>query len=152
MQANVISDIKLLKNELRQRVGQKKYEVWFSNSEFSIENDLLRVVAPNSFVSGLLKKNFYSDINECAKAVSGSQVRVSFDSSNAKSETPSKPEAVRLKRRMMPVAAPVVIDEPTASYQKPSKRSYKHTLDTFIVGNQNKMAYNGRQDCFRDSR
>jgi chromosomal replication initiator protein len=144
LQVDVVNDIKLLKNELRQRVGEKKYEVWFSNSEFRMENDRLSVVAPNSFMSGLLKKNFRSDIDECARIVSGSNVIVSFDTGNCAADLQASRgrDERAARRRTMPVTPPVVISDPTASHDRRNKRSYKHTLDTFIVGSKNKMAFN----------
>ncbi len=144
MQAIVHTDIGQLKNELLERLGHNKYDVWFSNSDFRINDGRLTVLAPNSFISGMLKKTFYTDIKECVKNVSGTPLTISFDvlaqdegrSDGLRAETAHS--NVRAQR-IMPLAKPVIVDTP---HRKGSARSYKHTLDTFVVGSKNQMAYN----------
>ncbi len=143
LQANVNTDIRQLKSELLERIGHNKYDVWFSESDFRINNDCLTVLAPNAFISGMLKKTFYADINECVKNVSGANLAISFDVLTQDDDIASS--AVRSSmqaKRVMPLAKPVVLDTPSSSGSERSPRSYKHTLETFIVGSKNKMAYN----------
>lgn len=137
MRGKIADNIHTLRNELRRRIGSEKYDSWFSKSDFRIEEGLLKVVAPNTFVSGLLKRNFQSDIDLCVRELSDSQLSVQFEVASGK--TDKTPPA---KRRMMPVAPVVVEDTNAPSRNKSGKQTYKHTLDSFIVGKKNNMAFN----------
>ena len=145
LQANVNTDIRQLKSELLERLGHNKYDVWFSESDFRINNDCLTVLAPNAFVSGMLKKTFYADINECAKNISGTNLSISFDVFSQNDDSLPARQASQNHtrvRKVMPLSKPVVVDTQPCNSSERSARSYKHTLDTFIVGSKNKLAYN----------
>ncbi len=136
MQSNLECDIKDFRDELCRRLGREKYNVWFSQSEFAFEQDHLKVLAPNSFMCGLIKKNFHTDINECAKTLGGSELTVHFTNAS-NTGTVKKDKRPRRTRPLSHTSA-----QPKPRPAQGFSTSCKHTLDTFVVGKKNEMAYN----------
>lgn len=137
MKFDVETDIKQIKSRLREQIGDSKYEIWFSKSDFCVENDMLRVLAPNAFIGGMLRRNYRNEIDLCVKDVLGSKVSVVVDISSPSAD--AKPAQQR--QRIMPLAEPIVVDTETAKPAKTNLKGLKHTLDTFVVGSKNRMAF-----------
>jgi len=113
---NVIGEIESL---LEQRIGSRKYKLWFNGSTKFV---------PNNFVGSWIRNNFSDDINQIAKQVIGiePQISVKVNSSSEKTVNEENPRPrIHISKN-----------------NKTLRRKLRNSLDTFIVGPSNELAYN----------
>jgi len=123
---NVIGEIESL---LEQRIGSRKYKLWFNGStKFALDENHLTIEVPNNFVGSWIRNNFSDDINQIAKQVIGiePQISVKVNSSSEKTVNEENPRPrIHISKN-----------------NKTLRRKLRNSLDTFIVGPSNELAYN----------
>lgn len=68
-----------LADAIAQRVGQQRYQVWFSNStRLDLKHDALEIVVPNDFISEWIGTHYVRPIQEAASEVLGCSMPVRF--------------------------------------------------------------------------
>jgi chromosomal replication initiator protein len=141
MQSTVTDEISAINEALAEKVGPQKFRIWFKNStRLTLSNGYLKVGVPNLFIASWLENHFLNDIGQAARAVivaspkitftidpelSGHQRRTQLDS---QAQLVGKAQGRFLSRR-------------TKDKKTPKKR-LKLSLDTFVVGQSNQLAYN----------
>ena len=150
MQTTITDEVSALNSAIEDRIGQQRFRVWFRNStRFSLSEDYLKVGVPNPFIGNWIETHFLRDINEAVLAVTGSSRKVAFN---------VEPELSGNQRRGQ-------LDSQAQLVQKAHNRTtrsrtiaagrrvvapLKLTLDTFVEGPGNQLAYNAAQSIISD--
>jgi chromosomal replication initiator protein len=141
-------DTTAITDELAKRIGAQKYRIWFQNSaRFSLADGYLRIGVANPFLATWLEGHFLKDIKSAAEAAMGCLPEISFT---------IDPE-LSGERRRSPVAGRAVTAAKargTASATEgPSTESGENvrlTLDSFVVGPSNELAFNAARALIRE--
>ena len=154
-----------LASAIAQRVGQQRFHVWFDNStRLDLRQDGLEIAVPNDFISEWIGRNFTRPIQEAAHEVLGCPLQVRFQvvpelfevdasvkaSDKSDANATANSQATEAKRNGEPIhrAAAIIprgrmsassADESISSLMQPRLR---HSIDTFVVGASNQLAYN----------
>ena len=77
---------------LQKTLSKPSFETWISPAKFSFfDNGLLTLIAPNTFSSDWLRKNYCETIEKAAKEICGHEVKVVFKSeTNISSDSTNK--------------------------------------------------------------
>jgi chromosomal replication initiator protein len=135
---------------LAERIGKQKYRIWFENStNFSLTDGYLKVSVPNSFIASWIENHFLSEIGEAVRSVTGNEVKVTFtidphltghqrrsqlDSNLSVSKSDGKGRFRAGLRKSEGIGA--------SASQKNQRRKLKLSLETFVVGSSNELAFN----------
>ena len=142
MQAAFTSEIAAINQAVADRIGQQKYRVWFKNStKLTITDNYLKVGVPNSFIGNWIESHFLRDICHAVRAATGTDKKVVFNIAPELSGRQKRPQldsqAEHVKRAR---------GVSTRSRIKPRSRQetgpLKLSLDNFVVGATNQLAYN----------
>jgi chromosomal replication initiator protein len=140
MHSTVTDEVSAIKEALASKVGAQKYRIWFKNStRMNLSDGYLKIGVPNLFIAGWLENHFMRDITEAAHAVTRQQPRITFT---------IDPELSGHQRRTQLDSQAQQVDKahtgpPNRVAQlQPSKKKLKFSLDTFVVGSCNQLAYN----------
>lgn len=165
------AQIARLANAIAQRVGQQRYQVWFSNStRLDLKHDALEIAVPNDFIGEWIGTHYVRPIQEAASEVLGCSMPVRFsvmpqlfeqkpnaDARQALRQAPAPatggnghPAPVTPAQAPRPVASPRlrgVLKEldPVKTPATPTTHGrprLRHDLDSFVVGSGNQVAFN----------
>ena len=107
-----------VQQSLQKTLSKPSFETWIRPAKFNcFENGLLTLIAPNTFSSDWLRKNYCETIEKAAKEICGHDVKVVF-----KSETNTSSD---------------LIDE-----DKPNEKNVHHQTRSFSSNNQNNSSKN----------
>ncbi|HOV76695.1 MAG TPA: chromosomal replication initiator protein DnaA [Sedimentisphaerales bacterium] len=142
-------DTTAITDALAKRIGAEKFKIWFQNSaRFSLVDGYLRIGVANPFLATWLEGHFIQDIREAAESVLGSRPEISFtidaDLSGERRRTPvnSKPApAVKAREGSL-----IAKDGEAAG----AAENLRLTLDSFIVGPSNELAFNAARALIRE--
>ncbi len=133
LMGNAVGEIESL---LEQRIGSRKYKLWFNGStKFALDEDRLVIEVPNNFVGGWIRNNFVDDINQIARQVIGIEPKISVkvnSEQEKKKDYNEKAISEENSRTRIHISR----------NNKSLKRKLRNSLDTFIVGPSNELAYN----------
>jgi chromosomal replication initiator protein len=130
---------------IAENIGQQKFQIWFKNStKLTLAGGYLKVGVPNAFIANWIENHFLNEIGQAVRAVTGTEAKVTFA---------VDPELADHQRRMQldgQVSAAGTTTRHGARFQRdrkgkaqsPSGRRLKLSLDTFVVGSSNELAYN----------
>lgn len=144
MQVLFTEEIKAICEHLAELVGEAKYKIWFKNSaRMTLSEQGLEIAVANSFIASWIENHFARAIREAVKAVTGSDGPVRFVIDAAVAPVQRKAPAAKPR----PAAA---IDGivPRSAFVPPLKL----TLDTFVVGEKNQLAYNAARTVIGDEK
>ncbi len=141
MQAVIMDEIAAINQAIAERVGQQKYRVWFRNStRLVLADGYLKVGVPNLFIGSWIEAHFANDIGQAVHSVTGTEKKVVFN---------IDPELSGNQRRtQLDSQAQLVEKAQNRSIRSKSKLQYPHnrplklSLDSFVVGPSNELAYN----------
>ncbi|MBN1788757.1 MAG: chromosomal replication initiator protein DnaA [Sedimentisphaerales bacterium] len=145
----IIDEISAINQKLAERIGQQKFRIWFKNStHFTLSDNYLKVGVPNPFVGSWIENHFLIDITAAVTAVTGSAKKVTFN---------IEPELNGNQRRsQLDYQAQLVQKAQNKSTRNKitagrlASRPVKMTLDTFVVGPSNQLAYNAATSMISD--
>ena len=143
------SDVGAVTEALAQRIGAHKYRIWFENSAcFTVADGYLRIGVANPFLATWLEGHFLKDIKLAAQSVMGSLPEISFTidpelSGERRRASVNRPSAPAGKTRQGTRGA-------TPSASSGSLEGLRLTLDTFVVGSSNELAYNAARAVIRE--
>ncbi len=129
--------IREILTRLQKRIGPQRFNAWFRHgTRMDIDNGLIKVAAPNLFVANWIETHFSGEIAAAAESQTGEskKVLVTIDPSLSgelrKNQLDSQAKIVSTTRqgRSRP-------RKPLAAV------SLKYTLDDFVIGASNKLAY-----------
>ena len=130
-----------VQKSLQKNLSKPSFETWIRPAKFSsFENGILTLIAPNTFSSDWLRKNYCSTIEKAAEEVSGQNVKVIF-----KAENTLNSEANNLNQV---VENNINTLNSEINHQKISKKSkissclnLRYVFNRFVVGPNSRMAH-----------
>lgn len=154
---------------LSQRIGSQKYKIWFQScTRFTVADGALRIAVANPFLATWLEGHFLKDIQGAAQTVLGAVPEIAFTvdaqlggsqrHSATGSAAPTSGSAAAPGR-----SAPGAVSRGAAgAVGRPGSRpvvesiasggveGLRLTLDTFVVGSSNELAYNAAKAVIRE--
>lgn len=123
----------LIAEDLRRRLGAQKFNAWFGRgASISMPQGVLKVCAPNYFVSNWIESHFYEELRlACREAGGTGEVSIYVDSSAA---PPANKSRLDGQARLVSAAG-------AASRPAHSRAALRYRLEDFVVGESNKLAY-----------
>jgi chromosomal replication initiator protein len=154
-------DTTAITEALVRRIGSQKFKIWFQNcARFTQADGTLRIGVANSFLATWLEGHFLKDITAAAQAVTGAPLEVSFtvDSQLGGDRRPGPVASGSSLRAVARGDAPSVVNSVPirASTETPygvsvtGAEGLRLTLDTFVVGPSNELAYNAAKAVIRE--
>jgi chromosomal replication initiator protein len=136
-----------INDAIAEKVGMQKYRIWFQNStNMSLTDGYLKIGAANPFISSWIENHFSGEIIEAVRSVTGAEVKLIFTIDQQLSDSANRPRFEMQEEsdsslqagRFRPKPKRVKSSEAGLSQDKRLKLS----LDTFVVGSTNELAYN----------
>jgi chromosomal replication initiator protein len=123
---------------LQGRIGGDRYDLWFDRkTRLTVAGDTLVVEAGNAFAANWIRGKFTEDLRAAAAAVYGRPLAVAVRVGEAMMPTPVTPAVAAA-----PAIAASPAARPTAAAAIPGPViNPKYTLEEFVVGPSNQMAY-----------
>ncbi len=142
MQATFTDEITAIDNAVSQRIGSRKYGVWFKNSTRLILTDnYLTVGVPNNFIGSWIENHFLDEIAQAVKEVTGAEKKITFNIDPELSGGQKRPQlnsqAVHVQREHNKSTRSRIKSDRLQTQPSP-----RLCLDTFVVGSKNELAYN----------
>ena len=147
--------VSLVSEKIAQHVGPERFQIWFANgTKFSMAENCLQVGVPNLYVGTWIESHFGTEVKSAARAVVGDEVRVTYqidpqlfaqvrknrlDSEADFLAKEANSEAAEAKN------APIRVRKHKRRNTAPLK-----TLDNFVVGETNRMAYTAAREVSRN--
>ncbi|MCD4830622.1 MAG: chromosomal replication initiator protein DnaA [Anaerohalosphaeraceae bacterium] len=139
-QATITDEIIAINQMIAEKIGQQKHRVWFQKStRFTLADDYLKIGVPNPFIGNWIENHFLSVISQAALDVTGESKKVTF---NIEPELSGNQRKVQLDSQARFVAR--AKNTTTRNRIKPAtnERLLKLTMDNYVVGPSNQLAYN----------
>lgn len=144
--------VSALRSVLADKVGRERYELWFGEStELALHPDRLVVTAPTRFFQEWLRRNFREQIEAASLQVLGRQLELEFQVGGA-APAKAKAESAATTQRPTPtqgsapqVEAPALLALPGQQATKAATGRRFARLDSFVVGDCNRLAYTTAQ-------
>jgi chromosomal replication initiator protein len=139
-----------ISEKIAEKVGSQKYKIWFEHSvRLSLSEDFLKIAVANLFIANWIESRFANQIKASAKEVTGEEKKLAFvvDASLAGQARP--------KTFDMPSPAEKNTGSRTGLAEgknRPAMTKAKLTLETFVVGSSNQLAYNAALSVVRDDK
>lgn len=137
------SRISEINEALSELVGPQKFRIWFKNStNMTLADGYLKVGVPNLFIANWIENHFSKEISRAVRAVTGSEAKITF---SIDPELSGHERRTRLDSK--PSAASVLLPRKQGGTDKTGihgrqKKKLKLSLETFVVGSSNELAYN----------
>ena len=106
-----------VQQSLQKTLSKPSFETWIRPAKFNcFENGLLTLIAPNTFSSDWLRKNYCETIEKAAKEICGHDVKVVFKSethtsSDLTNEDKSKEQIVHHKQNPFLVITKIILQK-----------------------------------------
>ena len=141
MQAAVTDEVAAINHAIAEKIGQQKFSVWFKNStRLTLADEYLKVGVPNLFIGSWIENHFSNEIQHAVRSVTGTSYKIIF---NIDPELSGHQRRTQLDNQAQLVAK---AQDSTVRRKLNIKHSVqkplKYTLDTFVVGQSNQLAYN----------
>jgi chromosomal replication initiator protein len=148
------SVVSAINDAIAEKIGQQKFRIWFKNStRLTLSDGLLKVGVINPFIATWLESHFSAQVAEAARAVAGSNCQICFavDSQLCDSHKLAAFDW-QAKPAVAGVALPATgrIEMPMMQRSAPAGQRLKLSLDTFVVGQSNELAYNAAKAVIND--
>jgi len=135
------SQTSAINEAIAEKVGPQKYRIWFKNStRLTLTNGYLKVGVPNLFIASWIENHFSNEISQAVQAVTGSGQKITFA---------IDPELSGHQRRTQLDSQAQVVEKAQnrihgwrTKIQPTARKKLKLSLDTFVVGSSNELAYN----------
>ena len=148
------SQISAINEALAEKVGPKKFRIWFKNStNMTLADGYLKVGVPNLFIASWIENHFLNEITQVVWAVTGNKTKITFAidpelsghqrRTQLDSQLPLVAGAGRTRSPGRLSSPRSILDSRRASSSRHrAPRRLKLSLDTFVVGSSNELAYN----------
>lgn len=140
------AQINAIYEALAAKVGQQKFRIWFKNStEMALADGYLKMSVPNSFIASWIENHFSNEINQAVRSVIGAGVKVTFTVNpelsghqgraplDSQGAAPTPSQAAHQQR---------LHAEARKKKAAEGRERLKFSLETFVVGSSNELAYN----------
>jgi len=145
----VAGDTTAITDALARRIGAEKFKIWFQNSaRFTLADGYLKIGVANPFLATWLEGHFIKDIREAAESVLGGKPEISF---TIDAELSGERRRVPVNAKPAPTAkaregSGLVAENDSAG----SVEGVRLTLDSFVVGPTNELAFNAARALIRE--
>ncbi len=134
---------------LAENIGTQKYKIWFKDStRLALADGYLKIGVPNNFIGNWLERHFLNDISHAVQSATGSNHKVIFS---------VDPELGSSQKQIYasPAEGTAQKTQHSAQGQRGERLPYggkklKLSLDTFVVGQSNELAYNAAKMVARE--
>jgi chromosomal replication initiator protein len=150
MQAVFTDEIKEVHQHIAEKIGSTQYQVWFKQAiRLSMNENRFDVVSANPFISNWIEGHFQPAIAEAVSEVYGQALPIRFqiDSSLLKTAEKPAPSPIKTQRALNSLKR-----SPAAPRQNSDSSPLKLTLETFVVGAKNQLAFNTAQTVVREEK
>jgi len=138
------TQINAVNEALARKVGPQKYRIWFKNStKMTLTGGYLKVGVPNLFIANWIENHFSNEIIQAVREVAGSSPKITFtidpelSGSLRRAQLDSQAQlATRAQGRLNSRGTKI------SAVGGPSTKKLHFSLDTFVVGVSNQLAYN----------
>ena len=107
-----------VQQSLQKTLSKPSFETWIRPAKFNcFENGLLTLIAPNTFSSDWLRKNYCETIEKAAKEICGHDVKVVFKSETNTSsdltneEKPNEQKLLIIKQNLFLVITKIILQK-----------------------------------------
>jgi len=148
------SQISAINEALAEKVGPKKFRIWFKNStNMTLADGYLKVGVPNLFIASWIENHFLNEITQVVRTVTGNKTKITFaidpelSGHQRRTQLDSQPPLVvgagrtRSSGRLSSPKSILDSRRASSSRHRASGR-LKLSLNTFVVGSSNELAYN----------
>ena len=144
------TQLRAIAESLAEKIGQQKFRIWFKNStKLSLMGDYLKVGVPNLFIASWIENHFLNEISAAVLSVTGINAKITF---TIDPELTGHQRRTQLDSQASSAAAARGGRQGSRFVtEKTNRRSaagglqsggLKLSLDTFVVGSSNELAYN----------
>lgn len=134
MEATFTEEINAIQEHLARQIGVQQYQIWFRNAaRLTLREDCLEIAAANPFISQWIQSHFEKPLQKAMEAVLHQKRPIQYCTDRSLS-----PSVKSNGSSGTPVSASKTHTTAAARRTEPLKMS----LDTFIVGAKNELAYN----------
>ncbi|HEX41502.1 MAG TPA: chromosomal replication initiator protein DnaA [Phycisphaerales bacterium] len=129
-----------INDAISREIGQQKFRIWFKNSaRLSLVDGYLKVGVPNLFIAHWVESHFARDIARAAATVAGHTVKVSFA---IDPDLAGRQQRTELDSQAGAVNTSAARRGAKAAKSADGGNALRLTLETFIVGSSNELAFN----------
>jgi chromosomal replication initiator protein len=134
------SEVSAINEVLAENIGPQKFRIWFKNStRLTLTDGYLKVGVPNLFIASWIENHFLNEISQAVQAVTGSDRKITF---TIDPELSGHQRRTQLDSQAQLVArAQNRTQSQRAGTRATPKKRLKLSLDTFVVGSSNQLAY-----------
>lgn len=139
MQAVFTDEIKAVQQRIAEKIGDSQYQVWFHGAtRLTMNEDHFEIAAANPFISNWIEGHYHPAIAESVSEVFGRRhtLRFQIDGSLVKPAARTAPAPQKQQRVLTSLKR--TPSQPKSRLGQPLKL----TLDAFVVGAKNQLAYN----------
>jgi chromosomal replication initiator protein len=134
-------EISAINEALAERVGPQKFRIWFKNStRLALSDGYLKVGVPNLFIASWIENHFSNEIGDAVRAATGGNPKVTFTIDPGLSGHQRRTQ-LDSQAQLVEHAQNRFRSRRTKLQPSPHKK-LKFSLDTFVVGSSNRLAYN----------
>ena len=155
--SQVSNGARAIREALLQSVGEQKYRIWFKNcTKLTLAGGYLKIGVPNLFIASWIENHFLNEINQAVQAAIGTKLKITFTvDPELHSRSPAldtrcwvpPASSCRRQERKGPSSS---IENRVSRIESQVSKQLKLTLDTFIVGPSNELAYNAAKAVVRE--
>jgi len=138
-----------IEQELTRKIGPQKFRIWFKDSaSITLDDGSLKIGVPNTFTARWIENHFLSDLQSVTEHVTGQRHKVTF--SVTQSATVNAATTAGSASIITPVHASSTKKLPTRTRASAAQPRLRLTLESFVVGPSNELAYNAAQVVVRE--
>ena len=149
MQGTIMDEISAVNQAVEEKIGSQKYKIWFNNStRMEIAEGYLKVGVPNLFIASWIENHFACDIIQAVEEVTGQNKKLTFtidpELSGHQRRTQLDSQARQVTRAQNRTPGQRM------RFRSKPKKKLKLSLDNFVVGRSNELAYNAARVVARE--
>ncbi|MFC1675551.1 chromosomal replication initiator protein DnaA [Planctomycetota bacterium] len=149
MPGTFTDEISAVNQAVAEKIGSQKYKIWFKNStQLEIADGYLKVGVPNLFIASWIENHFAGDIIQAVEEVTGQNKKLTFmidpELSGHQRRTQLDSQASQVTRAQNRTPGQRM------RLRSKTKKKLKLSLDNFVVGKSNELAYNAARVVARE--
>ena len=135
------TQINAINEALAEKVGSQKYRIWFKNStKMTLTAGYLKVGVPNLFMANWIENHFSNEITQAVRKVTGSRPKITF---TIDSELSGNVRRTQLdSKTLLSDRRQDHLNKRAYKAKQASAGKLHFSLNTFVVGTSNQLAYN----------
>ncbi len=131
-----------VQKSLQRNLSKPSFETWIRPARFSCyENGLLTLIAPNSFSSDWLRKNYCETIEKAAEKVCGETVKVIFKAENSSNSDPTSLNTINDNDNSQQTNSLNLQKTVNKKSRMSPCLNLRYVFDRFVVGPNSRMAH-----------